>query len=141
MAHERKCIVDLKEYKYCNKCGGYNANETWRFVFCSENCRGIYGVVEKFISGNISALEAQELLKNYDLSEKDHFHPHIKKRFEEIFAVKPEVKEIEIIPEVITKESIEETVEVVSEEKVEEVPVVEKTYNRRKRKTTTEINE
>lgn len=142
MAHERKCIVDLKEYKYCNRCGGYNSEETWRFIFCSENCKNIYAIVDKFLAGSIDAIKAQELLKECDLSGKEHFHIHIKKHIDEIFAVKPEVKEVEIIPEVIIEESIkEETVEVVSEEKVEEIPVVEKAYNKRKRKTTTEIDE
>lgn len=93
MAHERKCIVDLKEYKYCPHCNKYNSAETWRTIFCSENCRGIYKVVERFKSNGISALEAQELLKEYDLSGMNDYHPFIKKDLDTIYAVKAYIEE------------------------------------------------
>lgn len=87
MAYERKCIVDATEYKYCNKCGHYNSDETWRFIFCGENCRKIYKVMERFVNKSITELEAQELLKECDLSNKEHFEKDIKDNLRKVYAV------------------------------------------------------
>lgn len=68
--HERTCIVCSKKYKYCHRCGEYNPDETWRYMFCDENCRQIFKVCGAFSFNEISAYEARELLDQCDLSNK-----------------------------------------------------------------------
>mgnify|MGYP003301302184 CR=1 FL=1 len=74
MALDRKCIVcpDKHHYKYCSNCSGYNSKETWRFLFCGENCRGIYDIATRFVSGKITGLQAKKELKNFDLSDLEN---------------------------------------------------------------------
>lgn len=85
MAFERKCIVDLKDYRYCNHCNEFNPMETWRFLFCCENCRDIYHTVDDYNANKITANEAKERLEKYDLSGLDRFHPFVKRDIDRIF--------------------------------------------------------
>ena len=87
MAHERKCIVDQTTYEYCNHCGSFNPYETWRFLFCCENCRKIYDVISKFISGTYTAKEARKELEECDMSGYDHFHSTMKADLDKIIAI------------------------------------------------------
>lgn len=88
MADNRTCIVDLKEYKYCPHCGGYDSNETWRFIYCSENCRRIDNVLQRYASGKISELEAQDEFEKLDMSNANNFHKVTKKTLDKIYSVK-----------------------------------------------------
>ena len=88
MALDRKCIVcpDKHHYKYCNNCNGYNSLETWRFIFCSENCRGIYKIASEFVSGELTGSEAKIKLKDFDLSDLEFYHSIIKQNINDILA-------------------------------------------------------
>jgi len=44
MAKLRTCLVCGAKYKYCNSCGDYNPEETWRFLFDNEKCHDIYDI-------------------------------------------------------------------------------------------------
>ena len=125
MALDRKCIVcpDKHHYKYCSNCGGYNPIETWRFIFCSENCRGIYKIASDFVDGNISKEEAKEKLKNHDFSDLEFYHKYIKKNIQDILGLEEvtETTEDENIEEkeiIKTEENIESAVADVTEEPV-----------------------
>lgn len=96
MAKDRKCIVcpDKHIYKYCSHCAGYNSKETWRYLYCSQNCRGIYNIATDFSKGKISGLEAKKELEKYDLSDLEFFNSTIKNEIEEILSIteKEEIK-------------------------------------------------
>lgn len=101
MAH-RKCIVDLTEYKYCPNCGD-DANETWRFIYCSEKCRSIDKILQGYVAGNIDALAAQYSLNRigFDIEKMDST---VKKTIEQIYSVKSPVVEE---PTKITEETVD----------------------------------
>lgn len=130
MAYERTCIVDLKKYKYCPHCGGYNSDETWRFIYCSENCKDIDKVLQNYKSGGLSALEAQEALSKLDMSNIDEFHKITRKTIDEIYSVQVVVEEEPTVVDTVDETTVEETTE-------------EKKPKRRRRKTvsTDEISE
>ena len=96
MAKDRKCIVcpDKHIYKYCSHCAGYNSKETWRYLYCSQNCRGIYNIATDFSRGKILGLEAKRELEKYDLSDLEFFNSTIKNEIEEILSIteKEEIK-------------------------------------------------
>lgn len=92
MAKIRVCMVDRKEYKYCPDCAEYNPKETWRFLFCSEDCYAIYRVYEAYRDKKMTAEEAQKELANYDLSNVDEFNPRVGVVLKEILSYKPVVK-------------------------------------------------
>ena len=105
MALDRKCIVcpDKHHYKYCSNCSGYNSKETWRFLFCSQNCKEIYSIATDFVNGKLTGLEAKHKLEKLDLSDLEFYHSVIKKNIEDILAfedvVKQEEKQVVFIPQ------------------------------------------
>ena len=88
MATNRKCIVcpDKHHYKYYSNCSGYNSKETWRYLYCSENCRSIYDIATRFSRGKITELEAKKELENYDLTDLEFYNPTIKKEIKDILS-------------------------------------------------------
>lgn len=79
MAHERKCMICGKEYRYCPRCDEFKSMPTWMLEFDGENCRKIYyDIVNPFAFKHITKEEAAERLKACDLSKKDSFKPEIK---------------------------------------------------------------
>lgn len=91
MAHIRKCIVDLTEYKYCPNCGD-NPDETWRFIYCSENCHEVDKILQGFVAGRLTELEAQEKLKEYNI-DINKTQKSVRSTLEKIYSVKPENEE------------------------------------------------
>jgi endogenous inhibitor of DNA gyrase (YacG/DUF329 family) len=108
----RICCVDGVNYKYCPKCKGYNPYETWRFVFCSENCKDIYNVTSSFEDGRISASEAKSQLDKLDLSKSEKFGESYKNSIAKIYA-----ETIEIPAPIVEKtpDKVEESTKNVSE--------------------------
>ena len=80
MARDDKvCILCGKAYKYCEACPSkYNVTETWRNIFCSENCREIYGVYDSIKAGLITDKDAGKKLAKFDTSYMDRFNEPMK---------------------------------------------------------------
>lgn len=89
MAKIRTCMVDRKQYTYCPKCGKDNPNETWRFLFCSDNCRQIYHVVEDYKKEKISISEANSKLNNFSITDKENLGEYIIAPLTEILNYNP----------------------------------------------------
>lgn len=69
MKDDKTCVICGKSYKYCESCPSkYNTSETWRNVFCSENCRKLYHICDQFKAGQISEKSANKELKALDIS-------------------------------------------------------------------------
>ena len=117
MALDRKCIVcpDKHHYKYCNNCGGYNSLETWRFIFCSENCKEIYKIASDFVNGELTGIEAKKELEKYDISDLEFYHPIIKQNIADILA-----SEVKISKNAIKEEDAVVLTVALDEHKVEE---------------------
>lgn len=122
MAYERTCIVDNTKYEYCSNCNRFNSLETWRYIFCCENCRNIWKITEKYIGKKITAQEAKKLLKECDLASIDNSTGNIKSVLSEILSTKT-----------IKENKIEEKVE---EKGIEQSNKNEQTENN----TTLEVN-
>ena len=132
MAHERKCVVCNKEYKYCSKCGQYNANETWRYMTCSENCRDIFDIIPKY-NGGYNKDDLKNMIKGLDISVVTN--PNVKKIVDDI-ASEPIVvsedkptyfskkkKNKNFVNDVVEVEPIvEETIPVVEDTVVDSIP-------------------
>lgn len=67
--HIRNCVICGQAYKYCMGCPEqYNTQETWRNIFCSENCRDIYQTYNSLKAGEIDASAARQKMKALDMS-------------------------------------------------------------------------
>lgn len=117
MAHERICIVCGTSYKYCRRCGKYTPRQGGE-MFCSDNCRDIFNVCSRFVTGKISAIEAKALLDNLDLSNIENFQKALKGDIERIMQEAAPV-DVETTSEVVIEEAPAE--EVVA---VEEIPAI-----------------
>lgn len=66
---DKTCIVCGKAYKYCEGCPSkYDITQTWRNIFCSENCREVYHVYDSIKAGKLKDEEAGKMLSKYDTS-------------------------------------------------------------------------
>lgn len=88
MVKPRICMVDRTTYKYCPNCADYNADETWRFLFCCERCRDIYSVYEQYRDGHISAPDAKKELKALNVKDVDGLNERVGVVLKEILAYK-----------------------------------------------------
>lgn len=84
MSHVRKCILDGTKYEYCPNCSGYNSNEKWRLIYCSDNCRQIDHIRDAYKSKKISVEEAKKQLSNYDVPSIENILDWAKPIIEEI---------------------------------------------------------
>lgn len=99
---KRHCVMCAKEYEYCNSCGA--APKLWKNIFCSENCRDIYDVLNKYDGKLITKEDGTERLKAFDLSVVPKFNDRFKALANELTPKKEVVKKQ-------TKESDETSIE------------------------------
>lgn len=82
---DRKCLICQKAYRFCGHCANEEHREdTWRTVFCSENCREIFDILSMQGNGHIESSEAKHKLENLDLSKLEGFRDDFKKQIESI---------------------------------------------------------
>ncbi len=86
MSGVRKCIVSPNHhfYKYCPQCGRDNPEETWRFLFCSENCRDVYRVFEAFAEKKIDAVTAEQRLNELTVPRDEYLQPSLRDNLRDI---------------------------------------------------------
>ena len=105
MKGDRTCIVCGTHYKYCPSCGKDNPTETWRFIYCSENCRDVFKTVEQFKANKLTSVQAAKALSALKMPAK--IQEHIRKDIDTIFRNVVPVKEdaMSVMPEKLpTKE-------------------------------------
>lgn len=87
MAKKRKCIICGTKYEYCRNCSRYNPEETWRNLFCSENCMNIFNIVSKCNdTKELTVQEAYNELSKADLTKKSQFNECILTEIEKILS-------------------------------------------------------
>ena len=75
MAHERKCSVCGKIYRYCSRCAEFKDQPRWKSVYCSDRCRTNYTILNEYAFGQMTATSAKagltdvETIKNTGLLE------------------------------------------------------------------------
>lgn len=122
----RTCCICKKKYSYCPTCMADAKKPTWMILFCGENCRDLYNVLNDYNYKLLSKEEAFDKLKGLDLSCTNELPWNFKEMLNEILSVCSDVKE-EIVEEPIQEELIVEPVveQIVEETVVEEVSVQE----------------
>lgn len=95
---KRVCLVCGTEYEYCYKCDHSTEPKLWKTTFCSENCRDIYKIINKYAFGHITEAQARAEFKSkgLDLSNKKNFDKEIKDMLSVIFAKKEEEEKEEV---------------------------------------------
>lgn len=123
--HERQCIVAPSHtYEYCPHCDKSKDRETWRALYCSENCRSIFNVCSQYVAKKITASEAKRQLNGLKLPAMNELADSISKNVQEIMGSKEDVKPVSSAS-VVEKQTDENNVQVV--EKPSEAKVDAKT--------------
>lgn len=130
----RKCKACGTDYYFCPSCN--NKNEpNWKILFDTENCKKVFSVTNDFGFNNITADEANSILKTCDtnVNFSDSIVKMINKINEETSAVSKIATEFEMEKEVIkealaeeAEEEVEEVVEEATEDIVDEVVTIVK---------------
>lgn len=93
---DKTCVMCNKHYKFCESCPSkYNVTETWRNIFCSENCRGLYKIYDRIKSGQITDKEAMKEIKKFDISYLQNINEPMKSVFNVLVNSKTKTDEAE----------------------------------------------
>ena len=92
---DRTCIVCGKDYVYCPNCQKGDPNETWRNIYCSEECRGIYKICNSFAFGHTTAEAAKKQLDKYHITDRSKYSEDVRKSLSAIYAAKTEAPKVE----------------------------------------------
>ena len=117
---DRTCFVCGNSYRYCPTCGGDDPKETWRFLYCSENCHEIEHIWEDcFRDKNCSTEDAAIRLMDCDISRLEFYRDQIRDDITSI-AKMAELVEADSEDEESEIEEIEDTEEFEYDEDSEE---------------------
>lgn len=136
--NNRKCIVCNSNYYYCSTCNE-SIKPSWYNIFHDQNCHDIYDAVAN-IYPEQGKQAAKEALDKLDLSNKENFHPNIRKLINEIYDITDKIENVEVVESV---ENVENTKsekndnKIIAEEKVDTVKE-NKTENKEENKS--EVN-
>jgi len=136
MAREKlnkKCIICGTAYSYCPACGADRKKPSWYMIFDGDNCNNIYDIVTGYRDARYTIKEANEMLKNCDLSklEDDGFNETTRKQIKEILGINEIAADVvdELVDGVV-EETVPVVEEVVEEESVKvEEPQKQNNYN------------
>lgn len=86
MRGDRKCIICGKKYKYCIPCGNGSPNETWRYIYCSEDCRQLFNIASDWTANKLSAIEAKIKLDGINIPPLNNLQSSLRKNLDEIYS-------------------------------------------------------
>jgi predicted nucleic acid-binding Zn ribbon protein len=84
MRGDRKCVVCGSHYNYCPVCGKNDPYATWRYIYCSEDCRKLFNIANNWVSKKISSEYAKEQLKTITVPPLNRIQSTIRKNIEQI---------------------------------------------------------
>ena len=82
----RKCKIDLKEYKYCLSCYEDRNKPTWMSMFCCERCKNVFDALVKYNLGKETKDNTKKILSGLDLSDLETFEDEIKTQIKELIS-------------------------------------------------------
>lgn len=92
MAKKKECVVCGKMFEFCGQCGRVSNEDFWKNIYCSIECRNIFGVCTKFIGNSISLEDAYDILTKSKVKEKN-LQMSVKNTVDKIMEYKPQEKE------------------------------------------------
>lgn len=92
MSKKRECYLCGAKYHYCPTCSNDKLKPAWMAEFHSESCKNIFDICTRFNLKRLTKAEAQDALKECDLSNKEKFKDYVQRDLENIFAAEPKAK-------------------------------------------------
>jgi hypothetical protein len=92
---QRECYLCGEPYQYCPTCSQDRTKPVWMTEFHKEDCMKIFDICTRFNLKLLSKADAQEMLIECDLSNKENFKSYVQKDLENIFEEKLDTFAIE----------------------------------------------
>lgn len=89
----KTCIVCKKKYTYCNTCSKFKHLPIYMTIFCSENCKTIYEVMNNYESGIIDTDTAKKQLDELDTSRHMYYTKSFANTYNKIYGIMNETDE------------------------------------------------
>lgn len=86
----RTCVLCGTKYEHCGHCG--QTSEPWKNIFCEENCRDVWKVLNSYDGKLITKEDAAEKLSKLDLSKKPSYNERWTKLVDELTPKKKTTK-------------------------------------------------
>ena len=138
----RICTICHKKYSYCPTCASDLNRPTWLAVFCCDNCKDLYNVINDYRYKSLTKEQAFCKLNTLDLSCVNELPDNFKQILNEILnkgcdttdevIVEPVVDEP--IVEVVEVESVEQEIQTIKDEIIEDEVVENEITEERKYK-------
>lgn len=110
----RTCIICSTKYRYCPTCSADTKKPTWMILFCGDNCRDLYNILNDYNHKITTKEESYNTVKGIDLSVSGNLPWNFQELLRDILSVENTPKTVEVIDNSgLTVESnmITETVE------------------------------
>ncbi len=85
MRGDRKCVVCGKKYNFCPICGKNDPYETWKYIYCSEDCRQLFNTVSDWKAQKLNATTAKIKLDSINIPPLKNLHSSIRKNIDDIY--------------------------------------------------------
>lgn len=86
MRGERTCCVCKKNYHFCPPCGKGDPYQTWRYIYCSEDCRELFNIASDWTAKKLSATEAKIKLDGINVPPLNNLQSSLRKNLDEIYS-------------------------------------------------------
>lgn len=90
--NNKTCIVCGEKYTFCPTCANARDLETWKNIYCSENCKKIFHAASGYHAKTVTIEEVRTRFDACDLSYKDKLNENFIEAINAVYSVK-EVKE------------------------------------------------
>lgn len=86
MRGDRKCMVCGKKYNFCTICGKGNPYDTWKYIYCSEDCRKLFNIASDWTANKINATAAKIKLDEINIPPLENLHSSLRKNIDDIYS-------------------------------------------------------
>lgn len=80
----RECLCDKTKYVYCPNCGKGNPKETWRYLFCSKDCKILFETLEKWVNHKIATDYAYYIITQLKNVNFNHLNEQLKRNLNDL---------------------------------------------------------
>ena len=91
--YKKICLLCKKDYEYCTGCSKFKHLPTYMNIFCGENCKNIYEVMNDYENKVIDADEAKKKLEELDTSRHMYYTKSFADTYNKIYGIMDETDE------------------------------------------------
>lgn len=91
--YKKICLLCKNEYEYCSGCSKFKHFPIYMNIFCGENCKTIYEIMNNYESGIIDTDTAKKQLDELDTSRHMYYTKSFANTYNKIYGIMNETDE------------------------------------------------